>query len=921
MRNADSQGYDQGAATQKLHCQNQADRSSRSSRERRTVKAEVIDQSEGCFRFLVNSAPLMLWMSDAESRCTFVNAPWFEFLCHSVTEELEIGWSKGVHPEDLKNCLSTYREAFQERSRFQMEYRLRLKNHQKYRWILDTGIPQWTREGYFAGYAGMSLDITNLAANKPQNRSKFELKSQKIAEKMQQYRYRLEEMVAGRTAELMWVNTKLPAEINLNQNVEQTQQESEEQFRAMFEQAAVGITNISPEGRYIRTNQRFCEIVGYSREELEQLTFHQITHPDDLAANLTKRQACFSNQIQTFSLEKRYIRKDGSIVWVNLTVSIVRDSQGKPIYDIAVIEDINERKQAEEAVRQAEEKYRSLFENALEGIFQTTPDGHYLNANPALARIYGYASPQELMARLTDIEHQLYIETDRRATFIRLLQQYGVVEDFESQVYRADGSTIWISENAHAVHDRCSGAVLYYEGTVEDITERKQLQARERLMTAIAANIRQSLNLREILNTAVAQVRQFLACDRVMIYRFGVDGSKVAIEKGVQEFGSKRLALPTPTGVQEFRSLGGWKEGVEELAGLHHSHSAISVTPILAVESVGAGWRSVKEMKIVDTGGAAVSFVEACAQGEIKAVEDIYSGGLDPGLVDWLAQFQVRAHLAMPLLRGRQEDSQTDGGWEPESADINQALAPTAAHTRSPQWWGMLVAHQCSGPRQWQPLEMDLLQQLAGQLAIAIQQAELYQQIQEANQELERLAGLDGLTLIANRRKFDTYLDSCWQRAVQEKRSLSLLLCDVDFFKLYNDTYGHQAGDACLQQIASAINCAVERCQRRRRPGKPMESLYLAARYGGEEFAVILPDTDVAGAIRAAKAIRSAVALLKLPHAKSTTSQYVTLSLGATTAVPDSRALSVELIAAADKALYWAKEQGRDRIEHLKIKN
>jgi PAS domain S-box-containing protein len=130
---------------------------------------------------------------------------------------------------------------------------------------------------------------------------------------------------------------------------------------------------------------------------------------------------------------------------------------------------------AEEALRQTEEKYRSIFENVMEGIFQTTPDGHYLSANPMLARIYGYDSPDQLMAAVSDIGHQIYVQPGRREEFVSLIQQNGIVSKFESQVYRNDRSIIWISENARVVRDP-QGKVLYYEGTVEDITERKRAE-------------------------------------------------------------------------------------------------------------------------------------------------------------------------------------------------------------------------------------------------------------------------------------------------------------------------------------------------------------------------------------------------------------------------------------------------------------
>ncbi|WP_293352553.1 MULTISPECIES: adenylate/guanylate cyclase domain-containing protein [unclassified Microcoleus] len=139
-----------------------------------------------------------------------------------------------------------------------------------------------------------------------------------------------------------------------------------------------------------------------------------------------------------------------------------------------------ERQRAEAALRQAEAKYRSIFENAIVGIFQTTPDGEYLSVNPALIRIYGYSSCEEMLEKLTDINRQLYVDPERRAEIIELMRKNGKVSDFESQVYRQGGSIIWIAENAYTVSDR-HGNLLYYEGTVQDITTRKEAEAALRL--------------------------------------------------------------------------------------------------------------------------------------------------------------------------------------------------------------------------------------------------------------------------------------------------------------------------------------------------------------------------------------------------------------------------------------------------------
>lgn len=151
-----------------------------------------------------------------------------------------------------------------------------------------------------------------------------------------------------------------------------------------------------------------------------------------------------------------------------------------------------ERTEAKAALARAEKKYHGIFENAVEGIFQTTPDGCYLSANPALTRIYGYGSPEELMSNLTDIEKLLYVEPGRRAEFIRLMQENDVVTDFKSRVYRKDGGIIWISENVRSVRDK-NDRLLYYEGTVEDITEREMAQERLRHSEALYHSLVETL--------------------------------------------------------------------------------------------------------------------------------------------------------------------------------------------------------------------------------------------------------------------------------------------------------------------------------------------------------------------------------------------------------------------------------------------
>ncbi|MFN6540036.1 MAG: GGDEF domain-containing protein [Nostoc sp. EkiNYC01] len=197
------------------------------------------------------------------------------------------------------------------------------------------------------------------------------------------------------------------------------------------------------------------------------------------------------------------------------------------------------------------------------------------------------------------------------------------------------------------------------------------------------------------------------------------------------------------------------------------------------------------------------------------------------------------------------------------------------------------------------PIHWPVLRQRVKRL---IQQSQLQQKLEAVNFELQRLVTIDGLTEVANRRGFEEYFYQEWQRMKREQRPLSLILCDVDFFKSYNDTYGHRVGDRCLLKIAQAIKDIVKR------PGD------LVARYGGEEFAVILPNTDTEGATHVAEKICDAVRTLAIPHQNSQVSPYVTMSAGFATEIPQPNSDLEEMIAAADRALYQAKTAGRDRF-------
>lgn len=193
-----------------------------------------------------------------------------------------------------------------------------------------------------------------------------------------------------------------------------------------------------------------------------------------------------------------------------------------------------------------------------------------------------------------------------------------------------------------------------------------------------------------------------------------------------------------------------------------------------------------------------------------------------------------------------------------------------------------------------------LLEQRVVERTLALQQAN--EALVVANLKLEVYSQTDGLLRIANRKYFDSRLHDEWNRAIREQYPIGLLMMDVDFFKNYNDQYGHLAGDACLQAIAKAAS------------SKMVRAIDLLARYGGEEFVVVLPNTGDQGALKVAASICEAVSNLNIPHAASSVADHVTVSIGVASIVPDRQSSTDRVVAAADLALYAAKQQGRNRV-------
>jgi PAS domain S-box-containing protein len=262
-------------------------------------------------------------------------------------------------------------------------------------------------------------------------------------------------------------------DITARKRAEEAVRESESKYRTLFNTATDAIylyemNGSGMPGRFVEVSEVTCERLGYTREEMLSMTPGDID-AREAAADLPR---IMKDLVRTGSarFELTHMTRDGKAIPVEIS-SRVLALKGQAMV-LAIARDISGRKKAEEKLKRSEEKYRTIFENAVEGIFQATPDGRYLSVNPALARIHGFNSPEEMMASVTDIAHQLYVDPSRRATLKHLIEKDGSVRNFEIMMRRRDGSLHWVSNTAHAIRDD-RGAILYYEGTTEDITARK----------------------------------------------------------------------------------------------------------------------------------------------------------------------------------------------------------------------------------------------------------------------------------------------------------------------------------------------------------------------------------------------------------------------------------------------------------------
>ncbi len=377
--------------------------------------------SEERCRLLIHGLDAIIWEADPTTlQFSFVSERAEAILGYPIEQWLKEPnfWVEHVHPDDREQAVALCRAAINEGRDHRFEYRA-LAADGRVVWLRDIVRIIPLREGKEQRLLGLMIDITE------------------------------------------------------HKQMEETLRNSEERFRTAFAQAAVGQAMSDSGVNFIQVNKAFCDMTGYTEQELCSMNLKSISHPEDYQSCMKHIRELLSGKTNNFIIEKRFLTKSGDPVWVRSSVSAVRDKLGNVSNLIGLFEDISERKRAEECLQTSEAKYRSIFEETKDVIFISTPEGEFADINPAGLELLGYSTLEEL--KKIDIPNDLYENAQDRVLFQQLIEQQGYVKDFEEHFKKANGQHIAVRITAAAIRDE-KGKVINYRGIMRDVTLEKTLE-------------------------------------------------------------------------------------------------------------------------------------------------------------------------------------------------------------------------------------------------------------------------------------------------------------------------------------------------------------------------------------------------------------------------------------------------------------
>jgi diguanylate cyclase (GGDEF)-like protein/PAS domain S-box-containing protein len=371
------------------------------------------------FDVLAQELPIGVYETDVEGQFVYVNDRWAELTGIDPESARGLSWASVVHPEDLERVIAEWRRSREEQRPFSLEYRY-LRADGSAAWIWCRAVELHDDSGEVTGYLGTCSDTV------------------------------------------------------VNPTVDRALEEAEERFANAFEEAPIGMALVGLDGSFLRVNRALPEIVGRNAEELLTLTFQDITHPEDLEADLDLVRQVIAGELRSYRMEKRYLRADGEQAWVLLSVSLVRDEAGEPLYFVSQIEDVTERRRSEDALREAEDRFRSAFDEAPIGMSMGALDGRFLRVNRALSEITGYSREQLEATNFRSITHPDDLARDDKG-ISDMLAGRATHYRTEKRYIHGDGHVVPVDLSCTVVRD-ANGEPLHILSQVQDITERKRFE-------------------------------------------------------------------------------------------------------------------------------------------------------------------------------------------------------------------------------------------------------------------------------------------------------------------------------------------------------------------------------------------------------------------------------------------------------------
>ncbi|HLW82941.1 MAG TPA: PAS domain S-box protein [Candidatus Acidoferrales bacterium] len=427
-----------------------------------------IENADARYRQLVEQLPAITYVAEfgLEGKWEYVSPQIHSLLGFSQDEWINTKglWLKQVHPGDRQRVMEAEEQSLRNGSNYEVEYRM------------------YTRDGCLAWFRDRAMLV------------------QEGSNRILMHGFMLD-VTERREAEQALL--KLSRQTNL-----------------ILNSAGDGIYGLDRNGALTFVNSATARMLGYRPEEVIGRNAHALWHHSNSERKLRPESDCAVFAVLRDGATRHgtgdvFWRKDGSSFPVEFISTAIREGE-EVVGAVVTFRDITARQRAEKAQKQAEERFRSIFENAVEGIYQSTPDGKFISVNPAMARMFGYSSPDEMIQEVNDIGAQMYTQALHRDEFKAIMEKVGTVEGFETEVLRRDGGKIWVSETARAVRN-VIGRICYYEGTLEDITSRKRSEAERQVSFEIihAANVTD--NLDELLHRIHQSLSRVLYADNCFV--------------------------------------------------------------------------------------------------------------------------------------------------------------------------------------------------------------------------------------------------------------------------------------------------------------------------------------------------------------------------------------------------------------------